>query len=101
MPAVKSAVENDGVTVACAYVGHVPQEVLKLLPEGFAARQYVAAIENGKITRLITGLPEDVIGRLLPHPAEAQPVTRKPKECEDCLSEGDCEDCNPADKPAS
>jgi hypothetical protein len=63
--AVKAAVEQDRIVVACAYHGWVPDEVKQALPPGFHAHSYVAKFEGGKLVALERGVPEKAISKLL------------------------------------
>ncbi|MBX3460222.1 MAG: hypothetical protein KF696_09740 [Planctomycetes bacterium] len=83
--------------VACAYSGRVPPEALELLPEGFSARQFVARFENGKLTELVRGMPEQVLKEMLGAQAQPQADCQDCKDCKDCT---DCKDCKPARPPA-
>lgn len=63
---MRAAVESNSVVVACAYQGYVPDEVQAALPAGFKSASYVALFRNGRLERLVPGLPEEAIQTLLP-----------------------------------
>lgn len=84
--AVKSAVDENEIVVACAYVGHEHESLKAALPTDFQARQYVAKFVNGELVAIETGRPEAAISRLLGS-------KRSPKaDCKSC-EQGICEDC--------
>ncbi|MHC4841247.1 MAG: hypothetical protein ACYTDT_09885 [Planctomycetota bacterium] len=70
VPAVSSAVDAGEIVVSCAYRGHVPEDVLAQLPEGFTGTQYVMKLVDGKMVDLKVGVPERVIGSMLPTPVD-------------------------------
>ncbi|MCC6464964.1 MAG: hypothetical protein IT463_06440 [Planctomycetes bacterium] len=67
-PAVKSAVEQERVVVACAYDTHLPAELSGQLPADRKTRSYVARIVDGRVVSVATGAPEDVIAGQLGAP---------------------------------
>ncbi|MCB9895568.1 MAG: hypothetical protein H6839_14060 [Planctomycetes bacterium] len=89
-PAVKSAVSRDEIVVACAYQGHVADDVLAALPPGFSHVRYVAKFVDGVLVALQPGTPESSILQLL-----GVGPTDEHKPCED----GTCDDGQGAPKP--
>lgn len=67
---VKTAVGANEIVVACAYQGHLSDEVKAALPEGFNERQFVAKFVNGELVALRKGLPEEAIQALLTQAAQ-------------------------------
>jgi hypothetical protein len=61
--------------VACAYPGYIPDLVLRQLPTGFHASQFVARLEGNKLVDLRTGPPQRVIQDYL---NESQPAVLNP-----------------------
>jgi hypothetical protein len=64
-PDVKKAVGDGKAVVACVYEGWVPPEISAQLPDGFGAASWAVEIENGRITRLLTGSPESIAPALI------------------------------------
>lgn len=92
MPSITKAVSNGEVVITCVYHGHVPEDVLAQLPDGFESRQYVLKLVDGKLVDMRKGMPEQVIGALLPTPVDRSIA----KTCSGCPpnSEGEpCQDC--------
>lgn len=96
-PGVKSAVDSGEAVVACAYQGHVPEDVIAALPKNFKQRSYVAKFEDGKLVRLLDGMPEEVILSILPTPVEPSQGEKREKDCKSC-DDKTCEDCEPRRK---
>ncbi|MCA8910324.1 MAG: hypothetical protein KDB82_01360 [Planctomycetes bacterium] len=63
--AVKQAVEDNKIVVACAYHGWVPEEVADALPAGFQAHSFVAKFQDGQLVAIERGLPEQAMLKLL------------------------------------
>ena len=63
--AVKSAVEDDRIVVACAYQGYLADELLAALPTGFSHVRYVAKFVDGVLVAIQPGTPETAIQQLL------------------------------------
>lgn len=95
-PEVNEAATAGQLVVACAYNGRIPQEALALLPEGFNAQQFVARFDNGVLTELVRGKPEDVLKEMLAA-APAQNNAVPAVSAKDCT---DCADCKPQAPPA-
>ncbi len=91
IPAVKEAAENEEIRIACAYSGHVPEDILAQLPKGFEGRQYVMKLVDGKMVEFREGFPEKIIGALLPTPVDTSSI--KPGES--------CPACEPEAEPES
>jgi hypothetical protein len=84
--AVNAAVGENRIVVACAYQGHVAEEVQAALPPGFGHARYVAKFLNGELVALEPGNPETAIQRLL---------GAEPAEVSESCKDGTC------DKPAA
>lgn len=98
-PEVNEAALAGQFVVACAYNGRVPQEALELLPEGFNAQQFVARFDNGVLTALIRGKPEDVLKEMLADET-AQGTRTEVAGGNDCTDCAECKDCKPQEPPA-
>ncbi len=67
--------------MACVYNGWWTDEMKELLPADLEGRQFVARIENGKVVEVRKGLPERVVGAMLPTPVDTS-GQKAPESCE-------------------
>ncbi len=64
-PQVKKATREGKAVVACVYEGWVPPEIARQLPEDFRAQSWAAEIVDGRVTRLMKGVPEKIVPELI------------------------------------
>ncbi len=76
--AVRQAVENEQLVMACAYQGNVPDAVTAALPSHYPHRRYVAMLMDGELVDVREGLPEDVIPAMIAAPASPWTESRTP-----------------------